>query len=175
MQFSKKDDLASLKLEIDKLGFDKLEITPAGNDFSRNIEFFCADNTSSSQTDNRPNNFLVLDEGLSDSINDSIGGAEKKSINFSNAKKKFSLRLYYNGVNSCLHVSETEIYKFKEHDKISWYEFCLGSISKDFTKDEEREIFINGTVYYSTVDHSSIQKEDILNIHQYLMVKNNIK
>ena len=100
---------------------------------------------------------------------------KRKSINFSNAKKKFSFRLYYNSVNSCLHVSETEIYKFKEHDKVSWYEFCLGSISKDFTKDEQREIFINGTVYDFTVDHSSIQKKDILNIHEYLMVKNNIK
>ena len=175
LQFSKKDDLASLKLEIDKLGIDKLEITPAGSDFSRNIEVFCVDNTSSSHADNRPNNFLVLDEGLSDSTNDSIGGAEKKSTDFSNAKTKFSLRLYYNRVNGCLHVSETEIYKFKGHDKISWCEFCSGRISKDFTKDEQSEIFINGTVYDFTVDHSSIQREDILNIHEYLMVKNNIK
>ena len=26
-----------------------------------------------------------------------------------------------------------------------------------------------------SVDHSSVKKEDILNIHQYLMVKNSIK
>ena len=29
--------------------------------------------------------------------------------------------------------------------------------------------------YDFSVDHSSIEKEDILNIHQYLIVKNNIK
>ena len=29
--------------------------------------------------------------------------------------------------------------------------------------------------YDFSVDHSSIEKEDILNIHQYLIVKNNMK
>ena len=31
------------------------------------------------------------------------------------------------------------------------------------------------TVYDFSVDHSSVKKEDILNIHQYLTIKNNIK
>ena len=50
---------------------------------------------------------------------------------------------------------------------------CLGSVSKDFTKDEQSEISLNGTGYDFWVDRSSVKKEDILNIHQYLMVKNN--
>ena len=49
--------------------------------------------------------------------------------------------------------------------------FRLGSISKD----EQSEISLNGTAYDFSVDHSSIEKEDILNIHKYLIVKNNIK
>ena len=32
-----------------------------------------------------------------------------------------------------------------------------------------------GTVYDFSVDHNSIKKEDILNIHKYLMVKTNTK
>ena len=60
-------------------------------------------------------------------------------------------------------------------DNVTWYNFCLGSISKDFTKDEQSEISFNGTVYDFSFDHSSIKKEGILNIHQYLMIKNNIK
>ena len=66
-------------------------------------------------------------------------------------------------------------------DNISWYTFCLGSLSKDFTKDKQSELSLNGTVYdlngtiYDfSVGHSSIKKEDILNIHQYLMIKSNI-
>ena len=34
---------------------------------------------------------------------------------------------------------------------------------------------VNGTVYNFSVDHSGTDKEDILNIHKYLMKKNNIK
>ena len=58
---------------------------------------------------------------------------------------------------------------------IRWYNFCLGSVPNDFTKDEHSETSLNGTVYDLSVDHGSIKKEDILNIHKYLMVHNNIK
>ena len=44
--------------------------------------------------------------------------------------------------------------------------FCLGSVSKDFTKDEHSEFFLDCTVYDFSVDNiSSIKKEDILNIY----------
>ena len=42
-------------------------------------------------------------------------------------------------------------------------------------KNEKCQISMNGTVYDFSVDHSSIKKEDILNIHQYLMIKDDIK
>ena len=71
-----------------------------------------------------------------------------------------------------MYVNKTEICKFKTKDNIRWYDFCLGSISKDFTKNEQSEISLNGTVYDFLVDHSSIKKEGIFNIHQYLMVQN---
>ena len=101
-------------------------------------------------------------------INDSTGASEKKnSINFSKAKTKFCLSLHYNGDESYFYVNKIEIYKFKAKDKISWSNFCLGSVSQDFTKNEQNEVSLNGTVYGFSVDHSSIKKEDILNIHQY--------
>ena len=40
-----------------------------------------------------------------------------------------------NSDESYLYVYKTEICKCKENDNRSWYNFCLGSISKDFTKD----------------------------------------
>ena len=70
---------------------------------------------------------------------------------------------------------KTGICKFKVNDKIIWYNFCLGSTSKGFSKDTQTETSLNGTVYDSLVDHSLIKKEDIPNIHQHLMVKNNKK
>ena len=47
-------------------------------------------------------------------------------------------------------VQQKKIYKFKAKDNISWYNFCLGNVSKDFTKDEQSEFSLNGFVY----DHS---------------------
>ena len=51
----------------------------------------------------------------------------------------------------------------------------LGTVSKDFAKNGQSEISLNGTVYDYSVDHISIKKEGILHIYQYLMVANNIK
>ena len=47
-------------------------------------------------------------------------------------------------------------------------------LQEDFTKDEQTETSLNATVNDVSVDHSSIKKEHILNIYQYLMGKNNI-
>ena len=74
-----------------------------------------------------------------------------------------------------MYVNKTEICQFKANDKTSWYNFCLGSVSKDITKDEQSEISLNGTAVDFSVDHSLIKKEAVLNIHQKWMVKTNIK
>ena len=49
-----------------------------GNNFVENVAIFGVDNISSSDIDNRKNNFVVLGEGSTGNINDSIGGAGKK-------------------------------------------------------------------------------------------------
>ena len=56
------------------------------------------------------------------------------SINFTVTKKKFCLRLHYNGANSYLFVNGTETYKFKSKDsEIVAAPLCLGKISKDWS------------------------------------------
>ena len=58
------------------------------------------------------------------------------SINFAVTKKKFCLRLHYNGANSCLFVNGAEIYKFKAKDsEIVASPLCLGNISKNWSVD----------------------------------------
>ena len=44
-----------------------------------------------------------------------------------------------------MYANKTDICNFKANDNMSWYGFCLGSISKDFTKDEQRGISLNVT------------------------------
>ena len=65
---------------------------------------------------------------------------KKVSINFSDANTTFCSGLHCIGDDSYLYVNKTEIYKFKVKDSISWHNYCLGSIPKDFTKDEQKEI-----------------------------------
>lgn len=57
-----------------------------------------------------------------------------------------------------LYVNETEVCKFKTNDNAKWYIFCLKSVSKIFTGDEQSWISINGTVYDFSVDHRLIKK-----------------
>ena len=129
-----------------------------GNGFARHVLIFGVDDSSSYHTDNGKNNFLVFGEGPTQGINDSAGAAEKKiGIDFSKANTKSCLRLHYNGDESDLHVNKTEICKVKAKDNISWSNFCLGSVSQGFTKDEQSESSLNSTAYDFLVEHSSIK------------------
>ena len=74
-----------------------------------------------------------------------------------------------------MYVNKKKIFKLEVNGNIGWPNICLGSVSSDFTKDEQEEISLNDTVFDFSVDYNSIKKEDILNIHEYLMVKNNVK
>ena len=75
---------------------------------------------------------------------------QKKIIKFS----KENTSLLYDVDENYLHVNKTEICEFKAKYNISLNNFCLGSVSKDFTKDEQSEISLNDTVYDFSVDHS---------------------
>ena len=83
--------------------------------------------------------------------------------------------MHYNGANSCLFVNGTEIHKFKAKDsEIVAIPLCLGNISKDFSVGNLRKTGRNGYVYDFSVDYDAIAVDDILDIHKYLMKKNNI-
>ena len=82
-------------------------------------EFFC-------NVDNKKKNILILDEGPIQGLDNTI-----LTINFTLNRKTFCLSLYYNGANSYLFVTGTEIIKFKAKDsKIVATPLCLGNISK---------------------------------------------
>ena len=70
-----------------------------------------------------------------------------------------------------------QIFKLKTCNKNVNFptQFCLGSISNGFIAAESREVSLNGNEYDFSVDYNSVDKSDILNIHKYLMKKNNIK
>ena len=67
------------------------------------------------------------------------------------------------------------IIKFKAKDsEILLYSLCLGNISKDSTNDDKKKTGFNGYIYDFSTDYNVINKSDILDIHKYLMKKNNM-
>ena len=89
------------------------------------------------------------------------------SISFTEHNKNFWLRLHYNSASSYLFVNGKEIHKFKAKDsEIAATRLCLGNILK--------KTGLNGYVYDFSVDHDAIVVDDILDIHNYLMKKNDI-
>ena len=97
------------------------------------------------------------------------------SINFTVTKKTFCLSLHYNGGNSYLFVNGTEIIKFKAKDsaKVARPLF-LGNISKDWSTDNMKKTGLTGYVYDFSADYNAVTVDDIKDIHNYLMKKNDI-
>ena len=97
------------------------------------------------------------------------------SINFTVTGKKNCLSLHYNGANCYLFVNGTEIIKFKAKDsEIVATPFWLGNISKDWSVDNVKKTGLNGHVYDFSVDYDAIAFDNMLDIHNYLMKKNDI-
>ena len=97
------------------------------------------------------------------------------SINFTELNKKLFLSLHYHGANSYLFANGTEIHKFKAKDsEIVATPLCLGNISNDWSLDNMKKTGLNRYVYDFSVDYDAISVGDILDIHKYLMKKNDI-
>ena len=86
------------------------------------------------------------------------------------------MSLHYNADNSYLFVNEKLILKFKVNNENVNFRtrFCLVSISNGFSATKSGEVSLNGKEDDFSFDYNSIDKSDILNIHEYLITKNNI-
>ena len=83
--------------------------------------------------------------------------------------------MHYNGANSYSFVNGTEIIKFNAKDsEIVAYPLCLGNISKDISVDNMKKTVLKEYIYDFSVDYYAITVTDIVNIHKYLMKKNEI-
>ena len=77
--------------------------------------------------------------------------------------------------NSYIFVNGVEIHKFNAKDsEINAIQLCLGNISKDFFVDNMKKTELNGYVYDFGVDYDAIAVDDIIDIHKYLMKKDDI-
>ena len=113
--------------------------------------------------DNKKKDILIIGKGRTQGLGEHSLSAEKMySISFTKINTKFCLRLHYNGANIYLFVNGTEIQKFKVKDsKIIPNSLYLGNVSKDFSASNMEKI-------------DAIDVDNILDIHKYLMKKNDI-
>ena len=142
----------------------------------KNIIIFRADLGNSRHATNKAQSVLVLGHGLIQKINDATIYAEKMySPNFTVDNKIFCLSLHYNGDNSYLFVNGKEGTKFKaKNSELIKYPMCLGGLSKDYTENSRKDTGLYGNVYDFSVEYSATTNDEILDIHNHLMKKNNI-
>ena len=159
------------------MGFDLRGsfIHPCGG-YGKNVIIFGADLSSSTHANNKTRRILVLGKEFIQGIGGTTIYAEKMySINFTVANKNFCLSLHYNSDSSYLFVNDKEIINFNAKDsEIVPYPLCLGNIPKDFYPSNVTETDLSAYVYDFSVDYWAIANDKILDIHNYLMKKNNI-
>ena len=117
----------------------------------------------------------MLGRGPTKGLESTLTAEKMYSNNFTVTKKNFCLSLQYNGANSFLFVNGTGIYKVKAKDaEILVSPLCLGKISKDWSTGNMKKSGLTGYVYDFSVDNNTVTVDDIKDIHNYLMKKNNM-
>ena len=83
--------------------------------------------------------------------------------------------MHHNRGNSYLFINGTEIAKFRANgSEINPIPLCLGSFSGDFPVHNMKKTLFYEYVYDCSVDYDAFAVDEILDIHKYLMKKNNI-
>ena len=163
----------------DGLGFDSRgQFTHSQGRMARNIIIFGVDASNAVHATNKTQKSLILGHGLTQKVNNTTIYAEKMySPNFSAENKTLCLILHYNGNESYFFVNGKEVTKFKAKDsETKANQLALGSISAstNLSNSDIKNNKLYGNVYDFSVDYSAIRNDEILDIHNYLMKKNNI-
>ena len=118
---------------------------------------------------------MILGKGPSQGLEHTLSAENMCSIRFTELNKKACLSLHNNSANNYLFVNGKEIHKFEAKDsEIVLTLLCLGNISKDWSVDDLKRTGLNAYVYDFSVDYTNTAVDDILDIHNYLIKKNDI-
>ena len=177
IKVTKHVDTDKYKYQGQGIGFDSTKtFTHPDGKAGKNIIIFGVDMTNSKHANNKTKDVLVLDRGLIQKLDDTTIYAEKMySPNFTIAFKTFCLTLHYNGDDSYLFVNGKEAIIYKAKNQSVSGKLSLGNISADFNQANKKSTGFYEYVYDFSADyHQAIANDKILDIHQYLMKKNNI-
>ena len=158
------------------IGFDrKGRFSFPGDTFGQNVIIVRVNMSSFDHADNKGKYILILGSGATLELVENLLTAEKMySINFTVTKKN-CLSLHYNEANNYLFVNGTEIHRFTAKDfEIVATPLCLGNIAKDWSVDNMKKTGFNDYVYDFSAHYDAIAVDDTVDIHNYLMKKNDI-
>ena len=83
--------------------------------------------------------------------------------------------MHYNSGNSYLFVNGREVTNFKaKNSELIKYPTYFGGLLKDYNKNSRKDTGLYGNIYDFSVSYNAITNDEILDIHKYLMKKNNI-
>ena len=99
------------------IGFDRKGFLSISNEIGRDVIIFEVDMSFSTKIDNRKKYILVLSKGPTQGLGHIFSAEKLNSINFTKKITNFCLSLGYNGANSYLFVTGTEIIKFKSKER----------------------------------------------------------
>ena len=174
VSLTKNADIDKYKYSWYGIRFDRhWSFSSPGIGLGLSVKIFGVDMSSSTKIDNRKKDILILCKGTSKGSEHTLSAEKNYSINFTEHNKKF--RLQYNGGNSYLFVNGTKIIKFNTKDsEIVSTALHLGNISKGWSVDNMKKTGLNSYVYDFCVDYDAIAVDNILDICNYLMRKNDI-
>ena len=104
--------LISTSIRVMESNLIKNKTSFPGGGFGQNVIILWVHMSSSAHVDNKKKDILFIGNGPIQRLEDTLTAEKMCSINFTVTKKKFCLRLHYNGAKSYLFVNGTEIYKF---------------------------------------------------------------
>ena len=132
---------------------------------------------SSVHIDNKEKDILILGERPTQGLDDTTLTAESKySINFTQSRKRFVLGLHYNESNSFLFANAAKIYQLIAKDsEIKKYPLCLRNLSGNCSANDTKKTGLNECVYDFSFDYRAFDTSNIIDIHNYLMKKHDIK
>ena len=173
---TKNADIDKNKYSGNGTGFDRHGSFSFNNGICRNVVIFGVNMSLSIHVDNKGKCILILGKDLTQGFGEHSLNAETfYLVNFTELNKIFCLRLHYNGANSYLFVNVKEIHKFQANgSEIVATPLSVGNISKDWSVDNMKKTGLNGHVYDFSVTYDAIAVYDILDIHNYLLKKNDI-
>ena len=152
-----------------------MEFSFPGGGFGQYVITFGVDTSSLTKIDNKKKDILILGKGPTQGLEHILSAENMYSINFSTGDTKFCLNLLYNGASSYLFFNGTEMIKFKARgSEIVANPLCLRKISEDWSVHNMIKTGLHGYVYNFSVDCDALAVDDILDIHNYLMKKNDI-